>query len=408
MLTREDLDNAAQIDFTLKLSSAGLNRLVKDIYDQMPDKPMQLKYAKKLRQTLRIVLINLIEIAKLQRASISYSRNNNSPQYQKSRYSAHNIRKVVDIIADLGMIRDYPGYFVKERRAYSRTSRMEPTVEFAKILGEYGISGGGIVQGKRRDIIILRNPEKENIRYSDNEFTLQAKEDLRKINDLLVNHTIEVGHAPINRKIMHRVYNQDFNQGGRFYGPTWQQLAGKDKPGKPAQRPHLKIDGMPTKELDYSEMHPTMLYGLKGIQVEKSIYQFDGYSNAVRKFLKDVFLILINSNTVGAARKTIQGKINLKELIQPKEITSVPKLIDEFLQAHAQIADLFGNNIGRRLQKYDSDICEAILLHFQTKDIPVLSIHDSFIVQAGRADEIREVMMEKFYEKMGVEIKIKG
>jgi hypothetical protein len=104
------LDNATKIDFSMTLKSRGINRLIKFLFDQLPNIPPQKKYRQQLRNCLRIVLINLSSTE----GYISYSRYDHAPQYKSKKYSAKNIRKVVDFLESAGLDENKPGYFLAD------------------------------------------------------------------------------------------------------------------------------------------------------------------------------------------------------------------------------------------------------------------------------------------------------
>jgi hypothetical protein len=68
-----------------------------------------------------------------------------------------------------------------------------------------------------------------------------------------------------SRKRLHRVFldrRHKLDRGGRFYG-AWYQNIPKE------YRQHIMIDGAPTMELDYSALHPNLLYYHAGVDPPK-------------------------------------------------------------------------------------------------------------------------------------------
>jgi hypothetical protein len=66
----------------------------------------------------------------------------------------------------------------------------------------------------------------------------------------------------LTRNRLYRAFNNgSFDQGGRFYGPWWQRVPSE-------RRKFITINWLPTRELDYSNLHPAMLYAMEGIQLE--------------------------------------------------------------------------------------------------------------------------------------------
>src|SRR5262249_50698021 len=60
--------------------------------------------------------------------------------------------------------------------------------------------------------------------------------------------------------------------------------------------------------------------------------------------------------------------------------------------------DFFYTGYGVHLQYLDSQVAEKVMLHFAKRGIPVLPIHDSFIVHHGYKNELMEVMISSFDE----------
>ena len=376
----------------MKLKSTGLNRLVKHLFNSMPSVPEQKTYRDKLRQCLRIVLINLIDMPYFSDGFVSYSRNTNSSEYTLINYSAKNISKVVGFLENNGLIENRLGYF-SQNRDQCRMSRMRATKKLTNLFDEYEVKQAEISEEKKTNLIILRNEFKQPIPFQDNEFTLSATANLQKINDLLSAHNIAIGNSyNMHRKFLHRVFNCNFNLGGRFYGSDWQRL-------NCAERQLVKIDNSPVIELDFKSLHPAMLYAQKGIQFEGDAYELNGYSSKIRYFLKTVMLIRINTESDEHAIKVIQGLINQKEIEKPSEVHSLKDLIKAFMELHGPIRDLFDNDTGLKLQRCDSDICAAVLMEFYEKDVPVLSVHDSFIVGKNYETELAQAMERAFFNK---------
>jgi hypothetical protein len=270
---------------------------------------------------------------------------------------------------------------------------MRANKKLIELFDEYEVNQAEIAGEKKANLIILRDEFKQPISFQDNDFTLSATANLQKINDLLSNHNVvKRSGYNIHRKYLHRVFNFDFNHGGRFFGSDWQRL-------NSSERQLIKIDNSPVIELDFKSLHPTMLYALKGIQLEDDAYKLKGYSPKIRDFLKTVMLIRINTENDEHAIRAIQGLINQRKIEKPSEVNCLKRLINAFMEKHGPIRDLFDNDTGLKLQRLDSDICEAVLMEFYEKDIPVLSVHDSFIVRRDYESKLFESMEGAFFNK---------
>jgi hypothetical protein len=319
----DELDNAPKIDFSMRMPSKECNRLVRELFNLIPHKPPQNSYRQKLRDCLRIVLINLNSTD----GYISYSRNDHAREYRVKNYSAKNIRTIVDFLASKGWVENKPGFFTDDP-GIRRMSRMRCRKKLRGIFIEYNVNQNKIRINSPKSLIILRDDTKKSISYTDNDFTISARHNLELINEMLSAHSISSENGLcMHRKSLHRVFNRDFNHGGRFYGGGWQSENGND-------RSKIMIDKSSIVELDYQALHPTMLYALNDLPLNEDPYSLKGYSTKIRGFLKMVMLVLINTGDVEKTRSAIQGMINSKELSKPTEVANLIKLVDSLIYKH--------------------------------------------------------------------------
>jgi len=341
----DELDNAPKIDFSMRLLSKGLNRLIWELFNLLPDKPRQSSYQQKLRDCLRIVLINLNSTD----GYISYSRDDHAREYRLKQYSAKNIRTIVDFLTSKGWVENKPGFF-NDDPGIRRISRMRCRGKLRGLFIKYNVIQNKIRINSPKNLIILRDDTRKIMSYTDNDFTISARNNLRLINEMLSAHSISSENGLyMHRKSLHRVFNKDFNHGGRFYGGGWQSENGNNRLG-------ILIDKSPVVELDYQALHPTMLYALNDLPLNEDPYSLKGYSAEIRGFLKMVMLVLINTGDAEKTRSAIQGMINSKELSKPTEVTNLRKLIDSFIDKHCDIYNSFDNDTGLKLQRLDSDL----------------------------------------------------
>ena len=60
----------------------------------------------------------------------------------------------------------------------------------------------------------------------------------------------------------------------------------------------------------------------------------------------------------------------------------------------------------RSLQRIDSEIAEYVMLHFAKHDMPILPLHDSFLIRSGYEESLEQVMQEAFYHLVGSDVGI--
>jgi bifunctional DNA-binding transcriptional regulator/antitoxin component of YhaV-PrlF toxin-antitoxin module len=169
-----------------------------------------------------------------------------------------------------------------------------------------------------------------------------------------------------------RIFSRgSMDKGGRFYRGWWQTIPSK-------YRPLIRINDKKTVEIDYSSIGLRILYAKVGkeLPVERDLYDI-GLNNWIpfkderRPIVKKVFNTLINDeDSVFLLNEKLLG-ISLEEFLNRVELH------------HEPIYHLLRTEAGLQSQKVDSDVAEQVMLELIDEGIPVLPIHDSFIVPAG-------------------------
>ena len=165
------------------------------------------------------------------------------------------------------------------------------------------------IQGRRKicktpDTPIVREMRKNleiiNEVMEKAEITLEiSEEELRELNARMLDDPNKQA-IDFSRKKLRRVFlDRRPDLGGRFYGPWYQNIPKE-------YRQYIMINDAPTMELDYSALHPHLLYFEAGVdRPEGDLYELEGYSKETRNFMKGMFLRMINS----ATRENAKGSI---------------------------------------------------------------------------------------------------
>ena len=206
------------------------------------------------------------------------------------------------------------------------------------------------------------------------------------------------------RNQLRRVFNVDFDHGGRFYS-HWAQ-------GIPRElRRFIRINGEPVMELDFKAIHPTLLYAERGLTYEGEMYVPSGWPKEFRPVFKLLMLAAINANNLDDAIKGARDGIHS----DPKLLKAFPECLrdgwlrpafEHLKQKHEPIADQFFTGAGLRLQRKDSEIAERVMLTLLDRGIVAVPIHDSFLVAHPHADALREVMLAASKDVSGVAIPV--
>ena len=378
---------------------------------------------------LKIIILDLL--AKYYADPTLYSAISRSkPHYSKlaARYNKLHFKydvmiKILDGLISLGYVEQFKGFYNPEEPKSSKITRIKATPKLIEFLiQEHHIVEELIEKAPDTECIILRdiNPtgrKQVDINYEDNEKIRNMRKALCEYNNLLRQHFISIPeafdeglpmrqgykvHATQNEKFVRRVFNNgSWKEGGRFYGGWWQRIP-KD------WREKIRIWDIPTIEIDYSGLHIVLLYGLKGVDYWNAVghdpYKVDGleHSERMRSLLKLVLLSAINSRSKEEAIKAVRLSVNTElerfDWVKQEHI-DIGNIIDIFQEAHRLISDYFFSGFGVKLQYMDSVIAEYVINHFTKKRrLPVLCVHDSFIIQAQSKDELESVMSDAISE----------
>jgi hypothetical protein len=161
-------------------------------------------------------------------------------------------------------------------------------------------------------------------------------------------------------------------RGGRFYG-LLQNLPKKE-------RKNLLMDGSPVSERDYSSLHLRILHGLLGKELQEDPYEFPGLS---RETGKKLMMILL-----GSPDKTVVTRA-VNRWLSPEERPLLPG----FIEKNKTISQFFCCGFATILQKRDSLLAEDIIRDFTKREIPILPVHDSFVVPEKHQDLLEETMI---------------
>ena len=200
-----------------------------------------------------------------------------------------------------------------------------------------------------------------------------------------------------NKYVKRIFYRNDWSLGGRIHGGWWQQV-------KSDYRKHILINDQPTDEQDYSGLHITLLYALKGIQPPSDPYSLnyttDLTSAAQRSVVKQLVLLAINMSPVDGKRYP-NGLFTAFRLKQPSKSEAkglnnevLTDLLDAFCLEHPSIEPELCSDKGVALMNIDGNITMRVLEYFTNKSIPVLTIHDSYILDIQHQSDLHKVMTQ--------------
>jgi hypothetical protein len=195
------------------------------------------------------------------------------------------------------------------------------------------------------------------------------------------------------QRFLSRKFIDNLGHGGRFYGGWWQNLPSR-------ARPHLLINGEPVVEVDYSCCQLRLMFGilgrpdpLKGAirDRERDPFKLEGVDRAA---LKAATLIGINAQDEASALRALADKLRDENLVpaSTQSTAEAQRVFDAMVRHFRQLAPLWFEDVGLRLQRIDADMCARVQADLRKRDIVVLSVHDSFIVAKRHEALLVEVM----------------
>ena len=271
-----------------------------------------------------------------------------------------------------------------------------------------------------KEVIILNNRNEKQIPYKDSDFEpiVSMRDEVHQYNKLLwrthidiptlVNPIVDgVKIHQLNKFVRRIFYRGSWELGGRFHGGFWQQIGS-------AWRKQIYINGDATVEIDYSGLHINLLYGLKKHQppqedhyvIDHVLKEFS--KEEQRKIVKELILMAINVDNEKKAFNAFrheQLKDSKAKALKDNQLTL---LLDAFKTKHPLIKDDLCTGVGNTLMNIDGRIAALVVNHFTNKDIPVLTIHDSYIVERAYEVELMDVMNQSISNELdGYKINIK-
>lgn len=380
-------------------------------------------------------------------------------------YSRSVANKLLDKLAKAGYVKRVKG----KASAYEGVATWTvATNKLLSMIAQY--EDVSICTNCDEELLILRDDKKEPQKILK-KYEEKAK-DLAKPASLM-NNLIEAVSVSIYVKekdkkirkplypILHRVFNkaEDLSLGGRFYGSHCNKTQ--------TERRTILIEGESTCEVDYSAIHPAILYAEAGLPMHGDPYTF----HEDRNLCKSLMLRLINCNTVGGFKSSVTKSGNpetkkiLRRYIEKKSKKLLPtELLNEYIpevlsdwkynnnpfdvdylnslpyevyaekiknickgfiigvpdnmsgevmyndivSRHKDIAHRFGEkDLGLRLQNQDSEIMSLVLTKLARQAIVALPVHDSVVVKNRHKDDAMRVMEDSFEEVFhGFSIKV--
>ena len=342
----------------------------------------------------------------------------------KSRYNALNIKvstiDVVHLLHITGLIGLKEGWQDPDGKSYlTRIWAAEPLIRMF-MDAAFGYFDIGYPENKAT--VILRDEDKRDIEYEDTLETKRMHDLLLRYNRLLERTFIDIpsldqprielgdkenrrrNNKPVFVNITHhgkfvrRIFNNGtFDDGGRFYGGWWQRIDG-------SYRKDIRMNNVPTVEIDYSSLHVILANAMVGDDywdtTSDDPYQLPvrGVNNPdhCRQITKLLFLLSFNASDEKSLFKAFRNELDYTAhpYSFPDDVLS--ELLTGIKNRHPKISHLICSGAGLRLMSLDSQMCEYVIEKFVEQGIPILTVHDSFVVPFEEGERLHRLMKEAF------------
>ncbi len=386
-----------------------VNKFVNFIYENY----FKWQNPKLVKKHIKVVLLDLYVAWKENPLMKLGVHMNNNAYKAKSRYNELHISKktilVINHLHNLKFIHLKSGYFAQGKKE-GRVTRIWAADKLIKHFEKAKYRLENVQTHTDREVIVLRDNSKKDVEYEDTTQTIKMRELVKEYNDLLKRTFIDIPelkelfislenkHIYISQheKFVRRIFsNSSWNENGRFYGGWWQRI--------PKQwRSKIYINDMPTIEDDYSSLHPILLYAQKGIDYNK-LKKDDPYdvakidindSETKRKIVKTLFLTAINAKDEKSCFQAVKSELQTEIPNFKFTFNNLRSILHQLKDNHSEIADDFCKSKGVGLLNLDSQIAEYIIEKFVSHNIPILCVHDSFIVSVKQDNFLRNTMFE--------------
>jgi hypothetical protein len=424
------------------------NAIMNECYPEIELKTRKKKEA--ARKVIRRIVIALYkEWENDQTKFLSISLNNNdwavNGRYGKLGLSAKQLSRALYKMNQNGFIHFYVAdqQHNPEGRKQSRIialPKLIQTIHQANVAGNL-IQNRIMSDSKRYEVqlnrprIILKNNDKQIVKIrrmpTDVAESKRLLEGYQIILDTteVINPETGIIQTPYD-KFQYRVFSRNsFNYNGRVHGGFWQTI-------NKEFRPHIFLDGVPTKERDIKATFPIIIYHALGIdywqqfldipqtEIDKADpYYLEGYTDRVgyekgfRGALKVVFNSAINTNNSGKNLGWLTRIIReeyLHSLLAstPPKITpevaevisrETPIFIKKFIrERHPLITEYFFNaSNGLQAMNMESKVVLKVIEVFTNLNKPILTVFDSFIVKNEDDDFLRETIVNSYWSVTG-------
>ncbi len=368
------------------------------------------------RHQLRVLLLDLY-VAWLEDPELCIGVSMSSNYWDTtSRYNALNISKkiipIIGVLVDAELVDLAKGSYSGPYSKGNRTTRIRASEALQARFAELASSRDDVGRVQGEEIIILRDTDDgQPVEYQDTDDTTRMRQELAAYNQVIDGAFIDIpvleepriGEVAADRhhKLTRRIFSRgDWGCNGRFYGGWWQHV-------NSSWRSMIFMNDTPVVEVDFRSLHVSLLTVQAGLDITGDPYGLPegllpGIPPALqRKFVKRLVLTSINAKAKDAAYRGFRDGFPTDHAGKTLTNEQLEQLLAAFLDKSPHMEALLFDDHGIRLMNTDGRITERVHNHFCAQGIPVLSVHDSYIIDYTRVAELKRVMAEATLAEVG-------
>lgn len=175
-------------------------------------------------------------------------------------------------------------------------TRIWPTQKLLDVFPEYDKS----VISKPYQLVILRNSKRQLKEYKDTAEIRRIRDILQRINEVNSRADIRYHQYTLNANLV-AIFNERFTWYGRLHTVGYRHYQGMSGD----ERLEITINNDPIVELDYSALHPNLLYVAEGIQYRGDPYSVIDKRPEARPSLKQILLSMLSAKDWITAERAV-------------------------------------------------------------------------------------------------------
>ncbi|MGL5013058.1 MAG: hypothetical protein ACRC6V_02050 [Bacteroidales bacterium] len=384
-----------------------------------------------LEKEIRSVVTNTARMVKTNAVCLKIPRNKSLYIKNTQQISYYKMVNLLDRLESKGYVHLYIGgvsvYGFDKKAEEFDMSITETTGKFISLFDDVGLYNVSV--GQQTPVEIKERKTKKILQTQGVKGVSVVKDKVNQFNTALIESRISLKGISLPDQSYKRVFIDNLTTGGRWYNSVG-SIQTMDK----TLRPFLQIDGEDLVELDFSAIHPNMLYEQLKAQLPKDFdpYGVDLWDKYVdfeaveqlkikhgkikydpsRNLVKMAVMIGLNCKDLKQAKKALSQNFgrDASKWGQPDEHKAkyfgmyevdFEDVLVSVQEHNSLISDKFFKDLGVELQYLDSEILDNVICDTLAIDEVLLPWHDGLMVKKQIAEQVKGFMYKAWLKQFG-------